>query len=236
MIFTSVLREYFNDTLHLFYPHLCLGCGNDIFNKDSLICLDCLYALPHTKLAGTVDNPTEKIFKGRIPILSAHSEFFFTKGQVIQQLIHALKYRGNKKAGLFMGQLTGRTLMTSGRFNNIDMLIPLPLFADKEHKRGYNQATVICEGIASEMKIPVITGVVVRERATETQTRKRRTERWTNVKDSFVVNDPARLKGKNILLADDVITTGATLEACAGVIEKAGAASISITALAMASK
>jgi ComF family protein len=130
----------------------------------------------------------------------------------------------------------GNTLLQSGRFNNIYYLIPLPLFADKERKRGYNQATVICNGLAAAMQIPVLTGNVVRSHFTETQTRKHRIERWENVDGSFVINNPAVLKGKSVLLVDDVITTGATLEACGNLITQAEDVKLYIATLAHAGK
>ena len=130
----------------------------------------------------------------------------------------------------------GKTMLKTDRFSNLDGLIPLPLFADKEHKRGYNQATVICNGISSVMNIPVLNDAVIRQHATETQTRKHRTERWENVKDSFKVAKPAELNGKHLLLIDDVVTTGATLEACGNIILNASDAKLSIATLAYAAK
>ena len=130
----------------------------------------------------------------------------------------------------------GRSLLKSDRFNAIDALIPLPLYADKEHKRGYNQAAVICNGISSVMNIPVLNGIVVRQHATETQTRKHRTERWDNVKESFNVIKENELSSKHVLLVDDVVTTGATLEACGNVILQVKNVKLSIATLAFAAK
>ena len=130
----------------------------------------------------------------------------------------------------------GKTLLQSGRFSNIDYLIPLPLFPDKEFKRGYNQAEIICNGISKTMNVPVLKNIVCRQHATETQTRKHRTERWENVSESFIVKQPEKLQGKQVVLVDDVVTTGATLEACGQVILQAHVSSLSITTLAKASK
>ncbi|MEI9933960.1 MAG: phosphoribosyltransferase family protein [Ferruginibacter sp.] len=122
------------------------------------------------------------------------------------------------------------------RFSTVDILIPLPLFADKEHKRGYNQATILCNGISSITNIPVDTSSVIRQRFTETQTRKHRTERWENVDGSFIVKNETALKNKHLLLVDDVVTTGATLEACGNAIIKIDNTKLSIATLAIASK
>ena len=130
----------------------------------------------------------------------------------------------------------GKTLLSSNRFSSIDTLIPLPLYPDKEHKRGYNQATIICNGMSSVMNIPVLNGSVIRQHATETQTRKHRTERWENVKSSFKVIKEDELSGKHLLLVDDVVTTGATLEACGHVILQANNVRLSLATLAYAAK
>lgn len=230
------LKNIVNSTLHLFYPHVCTGCGSDLLEEGNLLCVECIHNLPHTNFAAFANNPVEKYFWGRIPLSAAYSQFYFSKEFLIQHLIHQLKYRGNIKIGFYLGEMMGKTLMNSNRFKNIDALIPLPLFADKEHKRGYNQALVICNGIASVMNIPVLNGSIIRRHATETQTRKHRTERWDNVKDSFKVMREKELAGKHFLLVDDVVTTGATLEACGNALLQLQDVKLSIATLAYAAK
>ncbi len=208
------LKSIINDTLHLFYPHICLGCGSDSLQEDNILCLRCITDLPHTNYAQHASNPIEQLFWGRVPLVAAHSEFYFAKESVVQTLIHQLKYKGNQEIGFYLGALMGKSLLNSNRFKNIDYLVPIPLYPEKERKRGYNQAAVICKGMSEVMNVPVLIGNVNRKRFTETQTKKHRTERWENVADSFTINDKAMMVGKSILLVDDVITTGATLEAC----------------------
>ncbi|MEO6548719.1 MAG: phosphoribosyltransferase family protein [Ferruginibacter sp.] len=232
----QLFKTILSDTLHLFYPQLCTGCGSDLLQPGNQLCLKCITNLPHTNFAQHPGNPIEKIFWGRIPLAAAHSEFYFSKDSLIQQLIHQLKYKGYKSIGRYLGELMGKNLLNSNRFGQIDYLIPLPLFADKERKRGFNQAAVICEGMSAIMNVPVLLNKVNRKYATETQTRKHRTERWENVADSFVVLEKEKLQGKNLLLVDDVITTGATLEACGQTIINAAKAKISIATLATATK
>ncbi len=232
----STLQSIFSDTVHLFYPKICTGCGSDLLSDDQLLCLLCINQLPHTNFAQHANNPLEKIFWGRIPLLAAHSEFYFAKETLIQELIHQLKYRGNEDIGYFLGQLIGNSLLNSNRFKNLDYLIPLPLFPEKERKRGFNQATIICNGISAQMNIPVMKDNVIRRRFTETQTKKHRTERWENVADSFQVKKPNLLSGKNILLVDDVVTTGATLEACGNAIAQSANIKLSVATLSMATK
>ena len=213
-----------------------MGCGSDIINEPNLLCLECFDALSYTHFAEHADNPVEKIFWGRLPLESATSQFYFSKGTVIQKLIHQLKYKNNRDAGIFLGGFIGRSILSSKRFPIIDAIIPLPLFADKERRRGYNQAEILCRGIAEELKIPVITGNVIRKKYTDTQTKKGRSERWENVEGSFEVLNPHLLSGKHILLVDDVVTTGATLEACGAAILKVAEVQISIATVAYASK
>ena len=192
--------------------------------------------LPETNFAQHANNPIEKIFWGRISVAAAHSEFHFSKESLIQELIHQLKYKGNTAIGIYLGELMGKTLLTSNRFDKIDALIPLPLSPHKEHKRGYNQAAIICDGMSAVMNVPVIKNVVLRQRYTDTQTKKHRIERWKNVAGSFIIKDDSKLKGKNLLLVDDVITTGATLEACGTVIATIDGVKLSIATLAHAIK
>jgi ComF family protein len=220
---------------HLFYPHNCIGCGSDILENENFLCLECINNLPHTHFAMHANNPVEKIFWGRVAITAAMSEFYFSKASIIQNLIHEFKYKGNKKIGLYLGSLIGESLLNSNRFH-IDAIIPLPLFEKKEKKRGYNQAEILCNGISEVMNIPIIKNNVIRIIPTETQTKKHRAERWQNVEKSFTVLQPEYLEGKHILLVDDVITTGATLEACASEILKVNNVSLSVATLAKATK
>ena len=162
------------------------------------------------------------------------SELYFSKGNLVQSLIHELKYRSNKKLGYLLGNIIGDSIMQSDRFVSIQGLIPLPLYADKQFKRGYNQAEILCEGISEVTHIPIFTGNIIRKRDTETQTKKRRSQRWKNVEGSFSVIDPGALEGKNLLLVDDVITTGATLEACGRIILAVPDVTLSIATLAYA--
>ncbi len=230
------LKNIFNSTIHLLYPHVCTGCGSDLLDEDNLLCLKCIHDLPHTNFANLANNPVEKYFWGRIPLQAAYSQFYFSKEFLIQHLIHQLKYKGDTKIGFYLGELMGKTILKADRFKNIDALIPLPLYAEKEHKRGYNQAAVICDGMSSVMNVPVYNMYVIRQHATETQTRKHRTERWENVKDSFKVVKEKELAGKHLLLVDDVVTTGATLEACGSVILQTVGTTLSIATLAYAPK
>jgi ComF family protein len=229
-------KNILSPLVHFFYPHNCLGCGSDIIEKENFLCLECINNLPLTGFALHANNAVEKLFWGRIPVNAAMSQFYFSKSSIIQNCIHEFKYRGNKKLGLYLGKIMGKSLASSNRFSNIDALVPLPLFSKKEFNRGFNQSAILCEGIKEILNLPLITKSVVRIVHTQTQTKKERTERWENVEKSFSVTDQKFLEGKHILLVDDVITTGATLEACGAQILKTEKVRLSIATLSKATR
>ncbi|HEV8283579.1 MAG TPA: ComF family protein [Chitinophagaceae bacterium] len=227
-------KEIKNSVLHLLFPHVCSGCGSDILSEESMLCMRCISEMPETNFHRYHNNPVEKIFWGRLPIVSATAQYFFTKESLMQHLMHQLKYKGNKELGKLLGRLIGNDLKQTDRFNNIDALIPLPLFSAKEKRRGYNQATILCEGIAEVMNKEILKDVIVRIQHTETQTKKGRMERWQNMEGKFELIKPEKIAHKHVLLVDDVITTGATLEACGQELMRTNNAELSIAALCYA--
>jgi ComF family protein len=150
--------------------------------------------------------------------------------------MHQLKYKGNKDLGLQLGRLMGNALKNASRFNEIEALVPLPLFPSKEKRRGYNQATVLCEGMAEILSIPILNKVITRPQHTETQTKKGRIERWKNIEGKFQLVDPVAIQNKHLLLVDDIVTTGATLEACGNELLIAKNVKLSVATLCMASR
>jgi len=198
----------------LFFPRNCAGCGSDLITKEQLLCLGCINNLPVTNFHMHANNPVEKIFWGRLPVRSAASLFYFTKGSLLQRLLHQFKYRGNKEIGYLMGTMMGKTFVESNRFAFLDGLVALPLHKSRERRRGYNQAAILCEGFSAATGINFYRDVIVRAAYTETQTQKGRLERWQNIEGRFALRNSEKLRHKRILLVDDVVTTGATLEAC----------------------
>jgi ComF family protein len=229
------LHEIKDSFLHLLFPHLCTGCGSDILNEESVLCMRCIDALPETNFELHPHNPVEKIFFGRMPLVGATAQFYFTKESLMQLLMHQFKYKRNKELGLQLGRIMGEQIKKSGRFE-ADALIPLPLFPAKEKRRGYNQATLLCEGMAETMNIPVFDKVISRSQPTETQTKKGRIERWKNMEGKFILSDPDSIRNKHLLLVDDVITTGATFEACGNELLKAENVTLSLASLCVASR
>lgn len=230
------LNACYQALTQLFYPHQCAGCGSDTISSDRILCATCTTALPETGFAEIPGNPVERIFYGRIPLIAAHSQYYFSAGSLIQRLVHQLKYQNGIDQGLLLGKLTAYSLLESGRFSNLDGIIPLPMYPDKQQLRGYNQARVIADGMAEVLSIPVVDGILIRQRYTETQTKKHRTSRWENVRNSFAITDPSAIQNQHWLLVDDVVTTGATLEAAGAVLLEQPQVQLSVATLMYAVK
>lgn len=208
------LKDILTDLTQIFFPHICIGCGTDVIDAKAVLCIRCLDRLPVTNFNMHANNLVEKIFWGRIPLVNASSLCYFSKDSLIRDLIHQLKYKSNKEAGYFLGKMMGESLRASNRFNAVEALVPLPLFPVKERRRGYNQAAILCEGMTEVMGLPIWRDVIKRGTFTDTQTKKSRIERWRNAEGRFVLVDADKIRGRHLLLVDDVVTTGATLEAC----------------------
>ncbi len=203
-------------------------------HQEEILCTTCLYKLPRTNFQDEERNPVMEIFNGRLPLISATSFLFFSKGGGTQQLIHQLKYKGNREIGIHLGKMFGSQLNNSPLFQSVEAIVPVPLHPIKEHKRGYNQSQLIGEGMASRMEARDISDVLFRKIHTSSQTKKSRYERWKNVKDIFEIRNTRLLEGKHVLLVDDVITTGATLEACGSKLLEIPGLRLSIASLAYA--
>jgi ComF family protein len=188
--------------------------------------------MPLTRFEYHPANQVEKIFWGRVEIMAATAFMYFTSGSSVQHSLHLLKYKGRKEIGIYFGRKMGEHLKQSQRFQNCEIIIPLPLFADREKKRGYNQAAMIAVGIARQLEIPVIYDAIIRTKKTATQTHKSRIERWENTRSTFKIRDHQKILGKHILLVDDVVTTGASLEACALALLSVPGTTVSIACLA----
>lgn len=210
-----------------------MSCGNALNQQEETICVSCQLKLPKTGFHMHAENPVSRIFWGRVNIEAATSFLFFSKQGKVQNLIHQLKYRRQTNVGMLLGELFGNDLQESSFFDNIDFIIPVPLHQKKLRKRGYNQSMVIAEGMNRSMGTEIFTGLQ-RKMHSSTQTKKSRYERWENVKDIFEIINPEKLENKYILLIDDVLTTGATLEACATILSEVPDIKISIATLAYA--
>ncbi len=226
-----MLKKLSGGLLHLIYPRTCVACGNVLLNNEKVLCLSCYVELPRTKFHNNTENEVARIFWGRVLLRNATSFIFFNKDSNYRKILHELKYKDQRQVGLEMGRLFGLELRDTP-FSYADMIIPVPLHPAKQRKRGYNQSELIAEGVSQVLHIPVRNNLITRKMKTATQTRKNRFDRWLNVKDTFQVQDIAALNNRHILLVDDVITTGATIEACANSIMATCQVSLSVISLA----
>lgn len=226
--------SYLESFVGLLFPNVCMGCGGVLSKQEKVLCFICENNLPKTFFHNEVDNAVFKRLYGRIPIENATSLFYFDKGGTVQHLMHQLKYNDKKEVGSYLGKMLGNYLLESNSFNSIESVIPVPLHEKKLYQRGYNQSEYFADGIAEAMSISCLPNALKRTDYTETQTGKNRFERWDNVKDAFELINPELIKNKHVLLVDDVVTTGATLEACAHRLMDAQNTKVSIATIAYA--
>jgi len=224
----------FSALLNFFYPKTCISCGKVLLQNETFFCLHCLYNLPETRYHEFDESPISLLFLGRVAVENTGSFLFYKKGNQVQKILHHLKYNGGKEIGAFLGEMYGKQLIEHQKWKTIDMIIPIPLHKKKEKKRGYNQSEWIAKGLSIGMNIPYNTNILIRSEFTETQTKKSRFHRWENVKDVFQVTDTNALKNKHILLCDDVLTTGATLEAAIQKMAVVSSLKVSVVTLATA--
>lgn len=222
----------FKDIFYVFFPERCASCEEVLCHSEELICTHCLHDLPFANFTDEVGNSVEKSFYGRVPIASATALLLFYKKGRVQQLIHQLKYKGNQEIGAYFGAWLGDEMKNSDRFKTIDTVIPVPLHPKKLKKRGYNQVAKFGKAIARAIGAQYIDDKLVKITSTSSQTHKHRTERTQNVREMFTLIDTKYFENKHILLVDDVITTGATLEVCCAELLKTKSIKISIATLA----
>ena len=209
-----------------------MGCSQKECENGEWICFECLNELPYTNFEYSRDNTVERLFWGRTPISFASSTFYYVEKTPLQKLIHEIKYKEQQALGVWLGELMGHRLCPILLDTQVDLMLPMPLHPKKQRKRGYNQATLLCEGIKKASNISFKENILIRDTHTSTQTKKSRIQRWENVNEVFSVTDRSAILNKHILLVDDVITTGASTEACAAALLRNGAKSISLCSLA----
>lgn len=222
-----------NDFVSLIYPTFCEACDRSLIKGEEIICTNCIADLPRLNYHLKRDNPLYTKFRGRIPIEFASAFLLFRKKGAVQHLMHAFKYRDRPDIGVKLGKVYGNELSRSKTIADIDLIVPVPLHKARKRQRGYNQSERWAAGLGEVLSVPVETNIQ-RVLKTETQTKRTKLKRWENVQESFQVKFPERVGGKNILLVDDIVTTGATLEACGRTLTESGVKSLSIVCIAAA--
>ncbi|MFT5145445.1 MAG: competence protein ComFC [Polaribacter sp.] len=216
------------DLFYLFYPNICANCNEQLLQNEKVICTFCRHDLPLTNFQSYTKNKVSRIFSGRITIEKAYALLFFRKQGVTKNLIHDLKYKGNEEVGVFFGNWIGEIVAKNKEFSTVDFIVPVPIHAKKKKIRGYNQVTKFGECLSMHLKVPLNEAILIRQSATKTQTLKSRFERFNDLESKFSAKNTSIFKEKHILIIDDVITTGATLEACAQELLKTPGIKISI--------
>ena len=229
----SACGRWLASLARLFVPRRCVVCGACLDDGEEVLCLECDIAMPRTNYHLRADNPVEQRFWGRFPLERATSYFRYGKDGDYRRILFRLKYEGRKDCAEAMGRLMAADLVRSGFFEGVDVLLPVPLHPDKQRLRGYNQSACIAQGVSAVTGIPVSVGNVRRRKFTETQTRKSAHQRWDNVDGGFEAVDAAAFAGQHVLLLDDVLTTGATLTACADALAGVEGVRFSVLALAV---
>ena len=220
--------------LNALFPSTCVACGNTLLGNEQHLCVHCLNNLASTHYSPMPNNPTEQMLAGRTPFVSATSMLHYRHSNTVQHIVHSMKFHGNSDLCILMGRLMGLDLLHSQRFDDIDLLIPVPLHPLRHLARGYNQSQLLCQGIAQNMPRPILHTALIRPRYTRKQSLQQNSQRQTNVKDAFKVRHPEKLAGHHILLVDDVLTTGATLVSCCQALAHIPNLRISIATLSIA--
>lgn len=226
------LASFSQGLIHLFYPRLCEGCRKPLHHQEDTICIGCQTNIAYTHFHHLKNNETSNRLSGRIPFLHATSLAYFADQGLLQHLIHSMKYKDKQNVGLFLGRELGKCIRQESW--DIDAIIPVPLHKKKELKRGYNQSNLIAHGIGDVIQVPVISNALIRTRYTESQTEKTREQRIENVHQAFSLTSPSIVASKHLLLIDDVLTTGATVEACASTLLNASEVTVSIATVGLA--
>lgn len=228
------MLTYLKGLFALFFPKVCSACSGVLAANEDLLCIACLMELPKTQFHTDSENPVAKGFWGRVPVAAATSFLYFEKGGHVQHLLHNLKYKGQKELGHKLGLLYGTELKEHNWPGGVDVVLPVPLHKRKQRKRGYNQSWHFAQGMAAGLEAIAVENVLVKTVSTQSQTKKSREERIANVKEVFGLNNAGSLQGKHVLLVDDVITTGATIEACVQVLAQVPGITVSVASIAYA--
>jgi ComF family protein len=228
------VKEIINDFISLVYPSYCLACSQSLIKGEEIVCTGCLLDMPKTNFHKADKNPLLERLSLRMPLRHAFAYYHFKKGSKVQELLHAFKYNNHPEIGVKLGKVMGQELLKSGFENAFDIIVPVPLHHTRKRTRGYNQSEEFAKGLSETLEIPYTNNFVQRNVKTLTQTRKTKLKRWQNVKEVFEIKVNEEIKGKKVLLVDDVVTTGATLEACASPLFAAGCCELSVGCIAVA--
>lgn len=228
-----IIRQYFKDLVHLLFPSVCVGCETSLLSHEELLCTECLYHLPFTDFHLDADNATARQLWGKLHFQFAISMLYLSKSSRVEKIVYNLKYGNQPEVGYYFGKMYARKLSQVSDLEQIDLIVPVPLHRSKLRKRGYNQSSYFAKGLAEGLEKEWSDTLLLRLKATISQTKKSRSDRYDNVANIFYIKDQTMIKGKHILIVDDVLTTGATLSSLGNVLIEAGA-EVSVVTMARA--
>lgn len=228
----SPLTQIFRSAARLFYPRRCIACGKPLPLVREDICLACLWDLPVTRYCHDPENPVAQMFWGRFPIAHASAYLFFRHGSNYQAMIHRIKYSGRTRVAALLGRMYGQEMKAGGLYGDVDVVVPVPMARAKQFSRGYNQSELIARGVAEALGVPLDVSSFCKRVSTRSQARQSIDKRWENVQGVFCLRDPVAFNGKHILLVDDVVTSGSTVESAAvEILSKTTGSTVSVAAL-----
>jgi ComF family protein len=231
------IRSHLHDLALLAFPNNCLVCGQSLVSGEHDVCYGCIDSLPETGYHTIVDNPVMQHFWGRIPLIHAAAYLYVHEGNISQEMIHLLKYKRKKQIGIKLGRIYGYKLREeTSLIKDIDLIVPVPLHIKRKRERGFNQCDYFAQGLSEVLSVPYEPDVIVRVKENISQTKRSRYDRWENVEGIFALAQPDMVRGRHILLVDDVITTGATIESCAAALLCGADIRLSVAAIATAGR
>ncbi|PBQ31762.1 amidophosphoribosyltransferase [Sphingobacteriaceae bacterium] len=225
-----------NDFMSLIYPRQCEACANSLFAHEIYLCNHCKLNLPKSNYHLHSDSELIQTFSGRVPLVNAACYYLYEKSGKIQKLLHAIKYEEQKELSEYLGKLYGKDLVNESSFQNVEVILPVPLHKNKLKHRGFNQSEWFAKGLSQSLEKKVDIVSLERVVDTATQTKKKKFQRWENVEGIFKLHTDAKLANKHVLLVDDVVTTGATIEACWEALRHVSGIRVSLASIAFASK
>lgn len=233
LTYMKIFKRYLSPFVHLLFAPACAGCQEEVVDPKAIFCADCLSVFPYARNLAEVDNPFEQHFTGRAMIQAGGSLCHFTKGGMIQRALHQLKYRNQPHIGFALGKMLGHEIRRAGRFDTVNVIAAVPLHPKKKMRRGYNQADYIARGVAASLRVDYVKDMILRVTNNQSQTRKSRINRMKNVGKAFQLNAGISVDEKHVLLVDDVLTSGATLDFCAQTLLRNGNCKVSMATIAM---
>jgi len=229
-----MLRNIINGLIQLAYPQICSGCGAVLMRQEKYFCLQCVHNMPFTAISSVYNNEIMRRLSARVPLSWGYGLMYFQKKSITQRTLHDIKYNNHKDLAVYMGGMLAKHMEGKINLDNNYIIIPVPLHVRKERLRGYNQSAFLGKGMSEQLGIPCCNNILLRKNFRDSQTHKHRSERWEQIQKDFFIRDNKEVYNKNVILVDDIFTTGATAEVCSNTLLNAQVKSVAVVTLAIA--